>query len=184
MRVDFPAPFSPTSAWISPLLTWKVTFWSALTPGNSLLMPFISRMKSSIALPLSLARRSLLSVHLPLLEIAALDEDVVEVVLGDDDGLQEHGRDRLLVVEDRPPLGVDGLAVGEVDRHLDGPLPELAGVLEDRHALRALRDADGARELGVLAGDGDLAGEPLRCERLDGSACRAVVRGQHRVHLV
>jgi len=44
---------------------------------------------------------------------------------------------------------------------------QLARVLEHGHALGALDDADGPRQLGVLAGDGDLAGEPLRRQGLD-----------------
>ena len=38
MRVDFPAPFSPQMAWISPRATVKSTSSSALTPGNVLTM--------------------------------------------------------------------------------------------------------------------------------------------------
>src|SRR5664280_252671 len=48
ISVDLPAPFSPTSAWISPRFTLKLTSLSALTPENSLVIWFISRMKSSI----------------------------------------------------------------------------------------------------------------------------------------
>ena len=44
IRVDLPAPFSPQIAWISPRCTVIVTFESALTPGNSLVMARISRM--------------------------------------------------------------------------------------------------------------------------------------------
>src|SRR6187551_1757427 len=43
MRVDLPAPFSPTSAWISPARTRKSTRSSATTPGNVLRMLRISR---------------------------------------------------------------------------------------------------------------------------------------------
>jgi hypothetical protein len=41
--VDLPAPFSPTSAWISPALTVRLTSSRALTPGNVLVIPRISR---------------------------------------------------------------------------------------------------------------------------------------------
>ena len=39
MRVDFPAPFSPSTAWIVPVLTvrWVPAF--ATTPGNRFQMP-------------------------------------------------------------------------------------------------------------------------------------------------
>ena len=36
IRVDFPAPFSPISAWISPLFRWKSTPLRARTPGKLL----------------------------------------------------------------------------------------------------------------------------------------------------
>ncbi len=42
MRVDLPAPFSPTMEWISSWRTVNDTSASALTPGNSLVMLRIS----------------------------------------------------------------------------------------------------------------------------------------------
>src|SRR5215216_5859489 len=47
IKVDFPAPFSPTKQRISPLLSVKLTFSRACTPGKSLLMPSITRIYSS-----------------------------------------------------------------------------------------------------------------------------------------
>src|ERR1700734_118089 len=47
MSVDLPAPFSPTTAWISPALTVRLTLSSALTPGNVLVMLRMDRMVSS-----------------------------------------------------------------------------------------------------------------------------------------
>src|SRR3954470_3107394 len=44
MSVDLPAPFSPQMAWTSPRRTDMETLERALTPGNSLVMPRISRM--------------------------------------------------------------------------------------------------------------------------------------------
>ena len=42
MSVDLPAPFSPISAWISPLRRKKSTPWLAATPlGYTLVIPFI-----------------------------------------------------------------------------------------------------------------------------------------------
>src|SRR5438309_3903153 len=38
MRVDFPAPFSPSSAWISLAFNSKSTSWRATAPGNVLTM--------------------------------------------------------------------------------------------------------------------------------------------------
>src|SRR5215467_3398472 len=42
IRVDFPAPFSPINATISPLPTRRSTESSALTPGNTLVIDSIS----------------------------------------------------------------------------------------------------------------------------------------------
>ena len=36
IRVDFPAPFSPTNPWTSPALTLKLTPFRALHPGEAL----------------------------------------------------------------------------------------------------------------------------------------------------
>src|SRR5205823_1834040 len=49
MRVDLPAPFSPTSAWISPRRSSKRQLRSAWTPGKSLLIPSISTSRSPTA---------------------------------------------------------------------------------------------------------------------------------------
>jgi hypothetical protein len=46
MRVDFPAPFSPTKAWISPRFKEKSTFSRAFTPGKVFEILFIVRIKS------------------------------------------------------------------------------------------------------------------------------------------
>src|SRR5450631_1914632 len=48
ISVDLPAPFSPQIAWISPRLTFRLTSASALTPGNSLVIPFMERITLSI----------------------------------------------------------------------------------------------------------------------------------------
>src|SRR5215510_5884445 len=42
ISVVFPAPFSPSSAWISPLASWKSTWSLAVTPGKRLVIPRIS----------------------------------------------------------------------------------------------------------------------------------------------
>src|SRR5208337_4104783 len=53
IRVDFPAPFSPTRQWISRSSTWKLTLFNATTPGKVLVMFFISSMGVLISAPLS-----------------------------------------------------------------------------------------------------------------------------------
>ena len=56
MSVDLPAPFSPTSAWISPLFRSKLTPSSARTPGKDFVIAFISRssvVMSNVQRPMS-----------------------------------------------------------------------------------------------------------------------------------
>ena len=48
ISVLLPAPFSPTSAWISPLSTWRLTLSRAFTPGKVFVMFFISSMISAM----------------------------------------------------------------------------------------------------------------------------------------
>src|SRR5689334_7881777 len=49
MRVDLPAPFSPSRAWISPGSAPKSTLDNARTPGNSLLTPVILSMRACLS---------------------------------------------------------------------------------------------------------------------------------------
>ena len=42
ISVDLPAPFSPSSAWISPLRSWSVMSSLAMMPGNRFVMCSIS----------------------------------------------------------------------------------------------------------------------------------------------
>src|SRR5688572_18281219 len=48
-RVDLPAPFSPSSAWISPGRTGKLTLSLARTPGKRLLIDLSSRRGATLA---------------------------------------------------------------------------------------------------------------------------------------
>ena len=48
INVVFPAPFSPSSAWISPLFTEKSTFLSTDTPPYFFTMPLICSASSAI----------------------------------------------------------------------------------------------------------------------------------------
>ena len=48
IRVDLPAPFSPTRAWTSPGWSSKLASASAWTPGKSLVIPVISTSRSRI----------------------------------------------------------------------------------------------------------------------------------------
>ena len=49
--VDFPAPLAPTTARISPVLTSKSTWLSALTPGNSMETFRVPKLILSIVCP-------------------------------------------------------------------------------------------------------------------------------------
>src|SRR3954452_14638086 len=102
-RVDFPAPLSPTRATTSPAATWKSTSERACTAPKRLLMPRSSRtglaslMSGTSAFLLADARvRAGLLVRagadLVSRPEAVLDDGVVDVVLGDRDRLQQHGR--------------------------------------------------------------------------------------------
>ena len=51
MSVDLPAPFSPTRQWISWGATENVTSLRAFTPGNVLVIFFISRMAVLMSAP-------------------------------------------------------------------------------------------------------------------------------------
>ena len=51
IRVDLPAPFSPTNARTSPFCKVKLTSFSAVTPGYNLLTCSIFKMVSCIATP-------------------------------------------------------------------------------------------------------------------------------------
>src|SRR4051812_34139626 len=42
IRVVLPAPFSPTTAWMAPFCTWRLTFWRASTGPKRLVMPCMS----------------------------------------------------------------------------------------------------------------------------------------------
>ena len=51
ISVDLPAPFSPISAWTVPGRTLSETLSRAFTPGNVLVISFISRTYSLIGSP-------------------------------------------------------------------------------------------------------------------------------------
>src|SRR6516165_6066047 len=72
ISVDLPAPFSPTTAWISPYATPKSTPSSATVAPNRLLMP-----SALTAGPVIASTRNERHLHLRVGELAALDDDVV-----------------------------------------------------------------------------------------------------------
>src|SRR5215510_1140306 len=84
MRVDFPAPFSPTSAWISPAVTLKLTSssavvapkrlvtWLALTAGAG-----TTAAGTVLASAIMLSPRDAGDLHLLVGKAAAVNDDVV-----------------------------------------------------------------------------------------------------------
>src|SRR5262245_56185879 len=72
ISVDLPAPFSPTTAWISPNATSKSTPSSATVTPNRLLTP-----SALTAGPVIASTRNECHLHLRVGELAALDDDVV-----------------------------------------------------------------------------------------------------------
>src|SRR5262249_39281208 len=116
MRVDLPAPFSPTTATISPRSTARWTCASAFTPGKVLVISEATR-NGGIEVIASLLAQDLL--HLLL--------EFLDVVL----------RDRLVLHEDRP-VGGDArpgfqrvLAVRNLRQDLDRLVAELIRILHD-----------------------------------------------------
>src|SRR5215475_13434050 len=72
ISVDLPAPFSPSTAWISPKATSKSTPSSATVAPNRLLMPSALTAGRVIA-----STRNECHLHLRVGELAAPDDDVV-----------------------------------------------------------------------------------------------------------
>src|SRR5262245_56230488 len=72
ISVDLPAPFSPTTAWISPNATSKSTPSSATVAPNRLLTP-----SALTAGPVIASTRNECHLHLRVGEFAAVDDDVV-----------------------------------------------------------------------------------------------------------
>src|SRR5215470_4318546 len=72
INVDLPAPFSPTTAWISPNATSKSTPASATVAPNRLPMPSALTAGRVIA-----STRNECHLHLRVGELAAFDDDVV-----------------------------------------------------------------------------------------------------------
>src|SRR5450756_650456 len=205
ISVDLPAPFSPTSAWISPRFTLKLTSLSALTPGNSLVIWFISRTKSSIpstfhislspacpsgthwgsgASPLPGSYNGFLLVDVSLQEVSAVDQLNVDIILGDSDGDQQDRRHiHCAVVDSLGSLG-ERLAGKHRHRGFDRSIAKHTSVLEHGHPLGTLHDTLSSGQFSVLTGDRNLAGKTLSSERLDATTGCAVVRSEDALDVV
>src|SRR3989442_11050464 len=126
ISVDLPAPFSPTSAWISPEWRSKETRSSASTPGKRLEMSRISRRAglrpAAVGRPARLpsspgetpgdcgrdARSPLLAIDLLMRVVTVFDDGGVDVALVDDDRGDQDGWNVFLPVVDLV-VGLDRL---------------------------------------------------------------------------
>src|ERR1044072_8093876 len=165
INVDLPAPLSPTSAVTSPGRTVKSTSCSTWTGPKLLLIPISSRRGSLIFPPHPLGGRAPTGPGGPppgggggdtelgadSLEIAGADlvglhvalvDDPLDLVLGDQERLGQHGLDLALALGVVTRVGRDlvgGLLVARGERlgELGGCLRLLLDRLEDRYVLVA-----------------------------------------------
>src|SRR3569833_1992158 len=166
MRVDLPAPFSPTRAGTSPGRTSKSTPSSARTPPYRLRMPVsLSSGSLSVMDPPSAPPRALRGGRARSVVV------LVDVVLGD---LQRVAEQDLLLLREvlhRGQLGVDLVgrlqrgALVDLDGRPGGQVAELLDVPQDRGAGGAVREV-GLHRLGRADADredlADLARLPDR----------------------
>src|ERR1700722_18761583 len=114
MRVDLPAPFSPTRPCTSPRPTPMLTSWSATSPAKCLPRPRISIQASGIPFAPGSPRTTPKPAASETIRVVS--EELVDVVLGHDDARDRNGlglpgfpgRDR---VEDRLEHGL-ALCIG------------------------------------------------------------------------
>src|SRR5438093_1018816 len=138
ISVDFPAPFSPSSAWTSPRLRSKSTWSLASTPGNRFVMPRSSRTGAASIGGDAMRREMTSGAEAPLVDPVSADV------------LRDGGRDLDLPGDDLLPqygdLGEDLLA--ELALQLRADLAEGdAVVLEVEDRVRAALELPG---LGIL----------------------------------
>ena len=111
---------------------------------------------------------------------AVFYDGVAHVVFVEGDDVHLDGGDVALAVGGGAG-GFDGLFLGEGDGGFGGLFGEEFEGFVDAHGLFAAEDAAAGFEVGVLAGDEDLAAEFFFEEGLDGAACDAVVAGEDAV---
>src|SRR3954447_4731186 len=201
MRVDLPAPLSPTSDITSPSRTSKSTSVSACTDPNDFDTPRSSSVGAAAIrgflppsadlgrrdvartprLPAFMRLRAVLLVD-PDADLALLHEALPEqervVRLRDPDRRQQ---DRLRAAD--RAVRLDRLTLDEVDRGLRGGVRLGTDGLVDRAALPAGDDVLHALRRRILAGDGDRL-EAVVLERRDDGVAEPVVGGDRGVDLV
>src|SRR5919112_5856817 len=203
VRVDLPAPLSPTRAVISPARSVRSMPSRAVIPPKCLLIP--SHTTTGSPAVSAAATPPVPPARTPCTSSSATElhprQPVAQLLLGVETGIDDRlhvrrvdaldveirGGDLLGVVVELP---VDQIALGLVpgqrrDDELSRSLPLDRVILEDRGRLLPLDDETERVEVGVLAAvHGDLAGEPLALESRDGTARRPVVHRHDGVHLV
>src|SRR5512138_3127404 len=129
ISVDFPAPFSPSSAWTSPGSSSKSTASFASTPGNCLVIPRISRTG-----PAALIAR----------DSTVLSRACEEMSCGRAVPARPHGASARLELRRRLDLAGDDLLLDDVHlrderlRHLLADATDvLAAVLQVEHEVAA-----------------------------------------------
>src|SRR5579862_238116 len=203
IRVDLPAPLSPTSAMTSPFRTSKSTSVSAWTEPNDFVMSLSSRSGVSVTLWVSYQMnatggslaaptrhyqlcllavlRVLADADVALLEESDLEEPRVVLLRDPLDRLCDRG---LLLLAVQPEGGgLRLLPVEECDRSLRGGRRLQRHVLEDRSGLPAGEDVLDPLRSRILAAERDrlqMLGLLLR----DHGAGDVVVRRDRRVDLV
>src|ERR671933_1987138 len=196
IRVDLPAPLSPTSAITSPSRTSKSTSWSACTEpklfetsrssrvgGFAFTRVFYKRWGALEGTPHRVDRLLAVLLVLPVADLAALQEAFLEeqlvVRLRDPDRGQQ---DRLRAADLAVNAG-DLLALDDRDRGGRRGVRLLADRLVDGATLPAREDELHARGRRILAGERDRL-QAVGLQRRDHGAREAVVRRQHGVDLV
>src|SRR5437667_10394721 len=204
IKVDLPAPLSPTSAMTSPSRTSKSTSASACTDPNDFEMPRSWRIGVSLTgvgfpttkpvgtparapPPVSpvwlLAElRELADAHVALLQELVREESRV-VGLGDRDHRQENGRLLLAAVLAEPLDPGHRLVREQGDNRLDGSVDLEGHVLVDGHRLPARDDVLHALDGRVLSRQRDWL-QLLRLQGGDHGAGDVVVRRDGAVDLV
>src|SRR5450756_2513892 len=136
------------------------------------------------ASPLPGLYNDFLLVDVCLLEVSAVDQLNVDVLLGDSDGDQQDRRNIHRAVID----GLGSLGERLAGKHclgcFDGSVGKHTGVLEDCHALGTLDDTLSSGQFSVLTGNRNLAGKTLSGERLDAATGCAVVRSKNALDVV
>src|SRR5437879_6855560 len=183
MRVDLPAPFSPTRAWTSPARSSKRQSRRACTPGKSLEMASISTRRPPTASatpdPPAEERGRRARATAPSLFFARSFSLLVQEWR--DVGCVDV---RLVVVlEARVDVLVELLALDRLERRLDALEADADRVLRDRPGLGAAADRVQLLLARVVADHDDLAGLARFLHAVQHADRGALVRAEHALEV-